>query len=397
MRAGEERGRARRCHGKEPRACASAATEEALADGLVLRYGAVKLVLTLVVRDEADVIDANVAFHLNAGVDFVIALDNGSHDGTVDVLDAYSREGWLHLIRDPSGNIGRGESQTMLARLAAADFEADWVITADADQFYWPRGGSLREILVAIPDRFGILTAPRRVFAPRPDGKGSFAERMTARVSTPAPINDPASPFRPQSNVIHRAHTGVVVAPGNRGVWGVPYAALRGWSPIEVLHFPLRSMEQCERKYIAANRRWLRNAVRAKANAMHDVGRFREYYEGLIVDDSALERGLADGSLAIDTRLRDALRTLWLEGGGARVLPRFALPSPRWSGLSFPSPSLTDEAEYALDLSVIDAADAVRNQRRIDELERRVGLLERRIVPSFLGGVHRRAASSKPR
>lgn len=32
-----------------------------------------KLVQTLVVRDEADIIDAHLAYHLNAGVDFVIA------------------------------------------------------------------------------------------------------------------------------------------------------------------------------------------------------------------------------------------------------------------------------------------------------------------------------------
>ena len=42
-----------------------------------------KLVLTLLVRNEADVVDANLAFHLNAGVDFVIATDNGSEDGSV--------------------------------------------------------------------------------------------------------------------------------------------------------------------------------------------------------------------------------------------------------------------------------------------------------------------------
>ncbi len=293
-----------------------------------------KLGLTLVVRDEADVIDANIAFHLSAGVDFVIALDNGSRDRTVDVLDRYAREGRLHLLREPSSRIDRGGSQTMLARLAAIEFGADWVITCDADQFYWPRGGTLKDVLAAVPERYGVVSALRRLFVPRPPGHPFFAERMTCRLAARAPINDPVSPFRPQSNVVHRAHPEVVVAPGHHAVSGVSLPPLRGWYPIEVLHFPIRSAEQCERKYVVANPAWLRNAVRAKAVAEHEDGRFREFYDALVVDDAALERGLADRSLVVDTRLRDALRLL--RGDEVSGRPRFAPPAPASPYLEFP-------------------------------------------------------------
>ncbi len=62
-----------------------------------------KLVMTLLARDEADVVDAHLAFHLNAGVDFVVATDNGSEDGTTEILERYERAGHLHLIREPGG------------------------------------------------------------------------------------------------------------------------------------------------------------------------------------------------------------------------------------------------------------------------------------------------------
>ena len=37
-----------------------------------------KLVMTLVVRDEVDIIRQNIDFHLARGVDYLIAVDNGS-------------------------------------------------------------------------------------------------------------------------------------------------------------------------------------------------------------------------------------------------------------------------------------------------------------------------------
>ena len=57
-----------------------------------------KLVQTLVVRDEVDIVDDQIAYHLNAGVDFVIASDHQSVDGTTDVLERYVREGHLRRI-----------------------------------------------------------------------------------------------------------------------------------------------------------------------------------------------------------------------------------------------------------------------------------------------------------
>jgi hypothetical protein len=41
-----------------------------------------KLVLTLLVRDEEDVIATNIAYHLSRGVDHIIVSDNCSLDGT---------------------------------------------------------------------------------------------------------------------------------------------------------------------------------------------------------------------------------------------------------------------------------------------------------------------------
>ena len=111
------------------------------------------LVMTLLARDEIDVVDSWLSFHLNAGVDVVIATDNRSQDGTTEVLEQYARSGEDHLKREPGEDLRQDEWVTRMARLAATQFGADWVINSDADEFWWPRGASLPEVLDAVPER----------------------------------------------------------------------------------------------------------------------------------------------------------------------------------------------------------------------------------------------------
>ena len=101
------------------------------------------LVMTLLARDEIDVVDSWLAFHLNAGVDVVIATDNHSQDGTTEVLEEYARSGHVHLLREPGDDLRQDEWVTRMARLASTEYGADWVINSDADEFWWPRGASL--------------------------------------------------------------------------------------------------------------------------------------------------------------------------------------------------------------------------------------------------------------
>jgi hypothetical protein len=76
------------------------------------------LSMTLLCRDAADILEAQLAFHLNAGVDFVIATDHRSEDGTTEILEQHEREGHLHLIREVSEQFEQSRWVTRMARLA---------------------------------------------------------------------------------------------------------------------------------------------------------------------------------------------------------------------------------------------------------------------------------------
>lgn len=311
--------------------------------------------MTLVVRDEADVIDAQIRYHLDAGVDFVLATDHDSQDGTAEILEQYAGKGVLQLIRE-AGPMRESFWRTRMARLAAVEHGADWIVNADADEFWWPCGGTLRDVLAAVPQEFGVVSGLTRHFPPRP-GDGFFAERMTVRVAGPAAINDPTSPWRPHTKAAHRADPDIVVLFGSHSVSSRSLVRLRGWFPADVLHFPVRSLEQYQRKTVRRAHGDKPLGQYVKGYQQHEQGRSSEGYAAVCVDDDAVERGVGAGSLAVDVRLRDALREQRASGG--QTTPGVVR-------------STADQAARAADAGVVREANLVRLQRRLDELAARV-------------------------
>jgi Glycosyl transferase family 2 len=321
----------------------------------------VKLVMTLLVRNEADIIEAQIAFHLNAGVDYLLVTDNGSEDGTLEVLERYANDRLLHLIRPSKRHISQVQCVTQMARMAATELGADWVLNSDADEFWWPRGGTLKDVLAAVPSRFGSVRGMWRHFVPRPPDGASFAERMTVRLCRP--ITHKQHVFNPHFKTAHRADPDVRVGGGNHDASGAGLLPIYGWYPIDVLHFPLRSFEQCEQKYVQ-HYEWRRGAemdsYMASAYESWQQGRMHEFYESEVVDDEELEDGVQNGVLAIDTRLRNALRSLQ---NGER--------------LNFAEPAV-DEG-YLSELAALeDQSPLAQAQSRIETLETRLAELERR-------------------
>lgn len=298
--------------------------------------------MTIVVSDGPETLDAHVAFHLNAGVDFVLVTARGSQDETDAILEPYAREGYL---RSMSTREGVENPLTDMARVAVAEHAADWVIPSSPSEFWWPRGESLKDVLAVIPPRYAFVQALVRSFAGQREG-GFFADETTLRTSLlsdgGARDEAPQRMLRP----IYRADENLVIDPEDWTLGGrrVP---LRAWYPIEVFHFPVPASG---------------------------------------TDDARLDARIASGELVVDTRLRDALRGLRDEGGG-----RFALPTEGKPRVAFPAPSVVDDASYAIECGAVGEVDLVRLDAQIRELELRIAALESRLGPRVRHALRRLA------
>jgi hypothetical protein len=288
----------------------------------------VKLVQTLVVRD-ADAADAQIAFQLNAGVDFVIAIVPEEHAVGAAILERYERGGYLRLLRERVD----ADSRTRVARLAATEYGADWVINSNANEFWWPRGENLKDVLAPIPPRYTIVQALRRELVSQPGEGGSFGEGFVARRAVEGgPHRPPASWLRP----IHRADPDVVVGADGSVQVSRP-VPLRSWYPVEVF-------------------------------------------------EAASENAPERGGLVEDTRLRDALRALREQATEGS----YALPSGSTGAVAFRTPDIVDDAAYAVECAAVGEVDLPRLEEYVTELEQRVGWLEQRFWPRLLRSVSRR-------
>lgn len=239
--------------------------------------------MTLLVRDEADIVRENLDFHLAQGVDRVIVTDNGSVDGTLEILAEYERAGTVRVIHEPSDDYAQGVWVTRMARLAAAEEDADWVINNDADEFWWPREGDLCSTLEAVDPAVGVVVAHRVNFIPQAAETGPFWRRMTLRERES--FNDFGRPLPPK--VAHRADPEITVKQGNHKIEDVDLGDSVDDGRIEILHFPMRSYAQFENKIAKGGAAYTRNKdlpqrtgrTWRKLYDLYNAGGLREHYE----------------------------------------------------------------------------------------------------------------------
>jgi hypothetical protein len=264
--------------------------------------------MTLLVRDEEDVLRANIDFHRAQGVDFFIVTDNKSEDATADIIREFEQQGIARYIFEGDDDYNQSAWVTRMARMASIEHDADWVINNDADEFWWPREGDLHTCFAEVSADKNIVVGQRHDFVALNQENGVFYDDMVYRQRVS--LNSLGKPLPPK--VAHRGHPDVEVAQGNH------WAELPGESNVadnllDIFHFPLRSYAQFTNKIIKGGQAYERNKTHnAKVGSTwrklykeYQRNGLVDYYRKKTVSPKQVEEGLRAGSLVSDRRLSD--------------------------------------------------------------------------------------------
>ncbi|SDH82191.1 glycosyltransferase family 2 protein [Agrococcus jejuensis] len=254
------------------------------------------LAMTMMVRDEADVIAATVEHHLAQGFDHLIVTDNASTDGTREILEEYAQHAPLTLHHDPEHRKQQARVVTSMAR-EAARMGATWVVNGDADEFVLPvdRSTTVAAVLAAMPTSLRAFTVPvvNMVGPIAETGSGIGRLRMRDERSLEA-LQAAGVLAHPTPNAIHVGDPEVEVAHGNHFTSIEQHGEVPDELALEVLHLPWRSATQFARKTENMGRGYEANPqLRPSANH-HGMRDWRRMRAGVLLPFLALRMPTSD-------------------------------------------------------------------------------------------------------
>jgi glycosyltransferase involved in cell wall biosynthesis len=218
-----------------------------------------RLAMTLVTRNEADILEQFFQFNKAMGVDFFIVTDNGSTDQTPEIIRKYEQAGWIAKTFTDEGPYIQVNFVDRMIRYILESNLADWVVNSDTDEFWVPRGGTLKEKLAK--SRANVISC--RLYNVIPLNQ-SDPMLNTLAVISPEKINAGNLSFfsKNYNKVIHRIKGYKRIHQGNHNV-GIHKKSVDFIDEIYVLHYAVRSFTQFKSKFD--------NLMRENTLALHAI------------------------------------------------------------------------------------------------------------------------------
>ena len=212
------------------------------------------LTMTILVKNEIDIIEKNIRFHAKKGVDSFVVMDNNSTDGTREKLEELKKEFEITII-DEKGTYNQAKWMTKLAHIARKKYNPTWLIPNDADEF-WISQNNLKD---SLPKKGAVLTVDRFNFLLY-EGLTSW-DKSDYRVENPVFYRKNTQLGSEKISIIlTKISPKVIIKPkgllwirgGNHKALHLfnirdyfkHYDKIKRFNKIRVFHFPIRSFEQ---------------------------------------------------------------------------------------------------------------------------------------------------------
>lgn len=260
-----------------------------------------RVIMTLLVKNEEQMLEQNLLFHKNMGVDAFIVTDNNSTDGTPGIIRRYVAKGWIvEAIEERAEDYEQKRWVDRMIWLAKTRHGADWVVNADADEFWYSPAGSLKAEMTATGAN--VLACEMRSVYPEEDRPWQEWARTVRAVPDQAAYGlSPYSIFERQNKkVMHRTDGYVQISMGNHKVHLVPQRERR--CGVVVYHYNVRGRRQFVEKMVNGGRQLEQHKGRHGGRhwrhfyALWKEGRLDEEYDR-VVGTAALPRLMREGYL----------------------------------------------------------------------------------------------------
>lgn len=177
------------------------------------------------VKNEADIIETTAKHLLAEGVDQLLIADNGSTDGTLEILCNLAQTLPVTILIDNEPAYYQAEKMTWLAD-QAHQHGATWVVPFDADELWFGLNGNLAQTLGRSSSSYMSAT----LFNQFPQENGAWLTDIVAH---------------PNGKVCFKPDGLLSLNMGNHSVAGI---LMPSEGQIAILHRPWRSFEQFEQK-----------------------------------------------------------------------------------------------------------------------------------------------------
>jgi hypothetical protein len=235
------------------------------------------LYMTILAKDEADVLEDHLIFHKYMGVDGFIVTDNNSTDNSMEILKKYKKKGWIkEIIDEKDNNFNQSKWVDRMIHIAKEKYGADWVINSDADEFWFCKSKNLK--LEICSSTSNIIKCDIRNVLPENE---SVFYKNTDLINHDVDLRKYSlSKFsiygKGGKKIIHRTKGYKSISVGNHDA-KMKYKVESLSPEIIILHYKIRSLAHFKRKMVDGGKSVERNLNFGRDIAVH----WRYFYEGM--------------------------------------------------------------------------------------------------------------------